>query len=92
MKNFLLFAACICICQLKAQRKEIGGDSVVMPQDVKNVLHAEFNRDLLVVRTKEYRNIEDLPGVLIYKNNEINAVALGIIPNEIKKLTLNEKS
>jgi hypothetical protein len=92
MKLFLVFISGICIWNvISAQSIDLHQDSIVFEIKTPDFCLKMPNTDSFVLNNEIVPAAEELPEVLIYKNNEINAVALGIIPHEIKKLTLNEK-
>ncbi len=92
MKLFLTFIISFFIWDaVSAQGIDRPRDSIVFGIKMPDFYLKMPNNDSLNFNTETYRDAEKLQEVLIYKNNKINAVALGIIPHEIKKLTLNEK-
>lgn len=92
MRLFLTFIISFCIWDMvSAQGIDLSRDSIIFGMKLPDFYLKMPNTDSLNFNTETYRAAEKLPEVLIYKNININAVALGIIPHEVEKLTLNEK-
>lgn len=81
MKTFLVCLVCFCIWEVgPAQRIDLPSDSVSFAIKKLDYYLKNFGKDTSNSQTEPDFITEQLPEVLLYKNNKINAVALGIIP------------
>ena len=92
MNVFLISTIAFCSCTVAVgQHLDLSRDSIGFFMVEDTFCQNKFAHDSLYLTTEKYPSGEELPEVLIYKNYNINALALGIIPHAVEPLTLNEK-